>query len=94
MVADRLDQLGEEKELLEKFKSEDKKRRVLEFAILQADMKEERGKLSSVEQELSEYAEDDNNSKKIFEKKSLELGEEKSTLHKLKGQLKIISIPN
>ena len=92
MVADRLDQLGEEKELLEQFKVEDKKRRVLEFAILEGDIKEERGKLSSVEAELGEYEDEDDNSRKTFEKKSLELEEEKSNLHKLKGQLKMLSI--
>ena len=92
MVADRLDQLGEEKELLEQFKVEDKKRRVLEFAILEGDIKEERGRLSSVEEELGEYEDEDDSSRKTFEKKSLELEEDRSNLRKLKGKLKMLSI--
>ena len=92
MVADKLEQLGEEKEILLQFKSLDKKRRVLEFVIVEEDMKEAKMKLCGVETGLNDHEEEAATDRRNFERMSLELEDGKSTLSNLKGQHDLLII--
>ena len=72
MVADKLEQLGEEKETLEQFKVLDKKRRAVEFAIVEKDLKEAREKLEVVDTDVHEFEEETEEARRRYELESID----------------------
>ena len=90
MVTEKLEQLEEEKEAIEKFKVMDKRRRAVEFAIVEGDMQEAKQKFEEVERGLNEYEEETIDAKVRFEKENLEAEKDRGQLSKLKRQLKVL----